>query len=221
MLIDEYLAGTVPEVVVPLGARLTATEAVSLSRDRGEFARRRRRPVPMEPRPYTKRGTAFHNWVERHYGVASLFDDDELPGAADATLSDPALDHLKERFLDSSWADRTPETVEGAYSVTLAGHVFEGRIDAVFRDGDGWFVVDWKTGRRPTGAELEAAEMQLAVYRLAWARVQSSRLGREVGPGEVRAAFHYVQSNETYEPDRLPSAAELATVIGREDVTDE
>lgn len=220
VLIDEYLAAAVPEVVVPLGPRLTATEAVSLSRDRAEFARRRRRPVPMEPRPYTKRGTAFHNWVERHYGSASLIDEDELPGAADATLTDPALEHLKQRFLDSRWADRMPESVEGAYSVTLAGHVFEGRIDAVFRDGpkdaDGWVVVDWKTGRKPGGAELASAELQLAVYRLAWAKVQTARLGRHVGPESVRAAFHYVLSNETYEPGTLPTSAELAALIGRE-----
>lgn len=214
VLIDEYRAAAVPEVVVPLGARLTATEAVSLSRDRAEFARRRRRPVPMEPRPYTKRGTAFHNWVEKHYGVASLLDEDELPGAADATLTDPALEHLKQRFLDSRWAQRTPESVEGSYSVTLAGHVFEGRIDAVFRDGDGWVVVDWKTGRRPIGAELTAAELQLAVYRLAWAKVQSIRLGRTVSPDSVRAAFHYVLSNDTYEPGTLPSSAQLAALIG-------
>ncbi|MEY8567435.1 UvrD-helicase domain-containing protein [Corynebacteriaceae bacterium 7-707] len=215
VLIDEFRAGAVPEVVVPLGARLTATEAVSLSRDRAEFARRRRRPVPMEPRPYTKRGTAFHNWVERHYGAASLLDEDDLPGAADATLTDPALEHLKQRFLDSEWAGRTPESVEGAYSVTLAGHVFEGRIDAVFRDGDGWFVVDWKTGKRPGGVELAAAELQLAVYRLAWAKVQTARLGRPVSPDSVRAAFHYVLSNETYEPGTLPSSAQLAALIGQ------
>lgn len=216
VLIDEFRAGAVPEVVVPLGSRLTATEAVSLSRDRAEFARRRRRPVPMEPRPYTKRGTAFHNWVEKHYGVASLLDEDDLPGAADATLTDPALEHLKQRFLDSDWAGRTPESVEGAYSVTLAGHVFEGRIDAVFRDGDGWFVVDWKTGKRPGGAELAAAELQLAVYRLAWAKVQSVRLGRPVSPDSVRAAFHYVLSNETYEPGTLPSSEQLAALIGQD-----
>ena len=217
LLIDEYAAADVPEVIVPLGARLTATEAVALTRDRDEFARRRRRPVPLEPRPYTKRGTAFHNWVERHYGVSSLFDEDELPGAADATLTDPALEDLKRRFLASDWADRTPATVEGAYSVTLAGHLFEGRIDAVFHDGDdpatGWTVVDWKTGRKPGGAERTAAEMQLAVYRLAWARVLSARLGRPVDPAGVRAAFHYVASNETYEPGTLPSAEELATTL--------
>jgi DNA helicase-2/ATP-dependent DNA helicase PcrA len=221
LLIDEYTAAAVPEVTVPLGSRLTATEAVALRRNPGEFARRRRRPVPLEPRPYTKRGTAFHNWVERYYGLSTLFDEDELPGAADATLSDPALDTLKHRFLESTWASRTPATVEGAYSVTLAGHVFEGRIDAVFHDGDdpttGWFVVDWKTGRRPTGEERTAAEMQLAIYRLAWAKVMSAESGKVVEPDGVRAAFHYVGSNETYEPRNLPTARELETILRNDD----
>ncbi|HIW91352.1 MAG TPA: UvrD-helicase domain-containing protein [Candidatus Corynebacterium avicola] len=217
LLIDELTADSVPEVTVPVGARLTATEAVAMKRNPEEFARRRRRPVPLEPRPYTKRGTAFHNWVERHYGTVTLFDEDELPGAADATLTDPALEHLKKRFLDSTWAHRTPASVEGSYSVTLAGQVFEGRIDAVFHDGDypttGWTVVDWKTGRRPTGPELAAAEMQLAVYRLAWAQVLGARLGRTVDPDGVRAAFHYVGLNETYEPRELPSARELENLL--------
>jgi DNA helicase-2/ATP-dependent DNA helicase PcrA len=220
LLIREYEAQSTPEVVVPLGARLTATEAVALSRSPEEFARRRRRPVPLEPRPYTKRGTAFHNWVEQHFGAGTgqLFDEDELPGAADATLRDPALTRLKDAFLDSVWAGRTPVTVEGSYSVTLAGHLFEGRIDAVFHDGadplSGWTVVDWKTGRRPAGRDLQDASMQLAVYRLAWAKLLSSRYGVEVPPGAIRACFHYVLSNETYEPGTLPSAEELADWIG-------
>lgn len=214
LLVREYRASTVPEVVVPLGSRLTATEAVSLARDPEEFARRRRRPVPLEPRPYTKRGTAFHNWVEQHYGATGLFDEDELPGAADATLADPVLATLKEKFLASVWADRTPVTVEGSYSVTLAGHLFEGRIDAVFHDGDdpltGWTVVDWKTGRKPVGRDLRDASLQLAVYRLAWAKLLSARYGRPVDPVDVRAAFHYVVSNETWEPGTLPTAEDLA-----------
>lgn len=214
LLAREYREQTVPEVVVPLGTRLTATEAVALSRDPEEFARRRRRPVPLEPRPYTKRGTAFHNWVERHYGAVGLFDEDELPGAADATLTDPVLTTLKQRFLASRWADRTPVSVEGSYSVTLAGRLFEGRIDAVFHDGDdpltGWTVVDWKTGRKPAGRDLADASLQLAVYRLAWAKLLSARYGRPVDPSDVRAAFHYVVSNETWEPGTLPSAEDLA-----------
>lgn len=214
LLVREYRAMAQPEVIVPLGSRITATEMVALSRDPEEFARRRRRPVPLEPQPYTKRGTAFHNWVENHYGAVGLFDEEELPGAADYILTDPVLTTLKQKFLESSWAERTPATVEGAYSVTLAGHLFEGRIDAVFHDGDdplrGWMVVDWKTGHKPLGRDLRDASLQLAVYRLAWAKMMSVKYGVPVAPTEVRAAFHYVVSNETWEPSTLPTAEDLA-----------
>ena len=220
-LLEELRTEETATIEVPLDVRLTATEAVGLRRDRGEFARRRRRPVPLEPKPFAKRGTAFHNWGEQHYGQVTLLDDEQLPGASDATLRDPALEHLKQRFLESEWASRAPASIEGAYSVALAGHVFEGRIDAVFHFSDdpakGWMVVDWKTGKKPAGAEMTAAKMQLAVYRLAWAQVLSSQLGIAVPVEEVRAAFHYVHANETVEPDTLPSAKEIEQFLSLSD----
>ncbi|MBC2682076.1 UvrD-helicase domain-containing protein [Corynebacterium anserum] len=214
LLIEEFTQRSTREVRVPLGIRLTATEAVALRQDSQEFARRRRRPVPLEPKPFAKRGTAFHNWVEQHYKQVSLLDEEELPGASDATVKDPQLEKLKEAFLASEWADKQPYSVEGAYSVSLAGRIYEGRIDAVFHEGDdmrtGWFVVDWKTGKKPVGQAMAAAEMQLGVYRLAWAKVLSRRLGIEVNPEEVRAAFHYVATNDTVEPRTLPTAEQLS-----------
>jgi DNA helicase-2/ATP-dependent DNA helicase PcrA len=84
-------------------------------------------------------------------------------------------------------------------------------MDAVFREaGDGWLVVDWKTGRRPTGAAAQAAAVQLAAYRLAWGRlsgVPDAELHR------VRAAFHYVRSNETVEPAVLLDADGLRQLL--------
>ena len=111
--------------------------------------------------------------------------------------------------------------MEGAYSVTLGGHVYEGRIDAVFHEGEdmeqGWMVVDWKTGRKPTGEDMRAAEMQLGVYRLAWAKVLSRQLGVDIRPEAVRAAFHYVRANETVEPRTLPSADQLLSAAASMD----
>lgn len=218
LLLRELDQGTRTIVDVNLDVRLTATEMVALRANEQEFAKRKRRPVPLEPKPFAKRGTAFHNWVEQRYDHVSLLDDEQLPGAADATYQDPQLQRLKDAFLQSEWADRQPDKVEGAYSVTLGGRVFEGRIDAVFYfsddPSDGWMIVDWKTGRKPVGKELEAATMQLAVYRLAWAKVLSHRLGVEVPVDNVRAAFHYVAFNETFEPRTLPTAEELEEILG-------
>lgn len=220
-LIEEFQQRGAPQVRVELGTRLTATEAVALRRDEHEYAKRRRRPIPLEPKPYAKRGTAFHNWVEQRYEHSSLLDEDQLPGASDATLTDPELERLKEAFLASTWANKQPYSVEGAYSVTLGGHVYEGRIDAVFHEGEdmeqGWMVVDWKTGRKPTGEDMRAAEMQLGVYRLAWAKVLSRQLGVDIRPEAVRAAFHYVRANETVEPRTLPSADQLLSAAASMD----
>ena len=86
LLLEEFSAMDNAELVVPLNVRMTATEAVSLRKDDQEFALRARRPIPLEPKPYAKRGTAFHNWVEERYKQVSLLDEDQLPGASDATL---------------------------------------------------------------------------------------------------------------------------------------
>lgn len=43
------------------------------------------------------------------------------------------------------------------------GVVIRGRVDAVFRDGDGVRIVDWKTG-----VSLDGAEPQLEFYAMAW-----------------------------------------------------
>ena len=61
-----------------------------------------------------------------------------------------------------------------------------GRIDAVFADGDGGFeVIDWKTGPPPSGAELAAAAVQLAAYRLGWSRLTGVPGGAGAAPAST------------------------------------
>lgn len=218
LLLEEHKAAESSTLVIDIPQRLTATEIVSLRKDAEQFARMKRRPLPMEPKPFAKRGTAFHNWVEEHYAQHGLFDTDQLPGAADAVLQDPHLEELKEAFRGSEWWDRTPAEVESEYSVVLAGKLIEGKIDAVFHDGDdpatGWTIVDWKTtGRIPTGAGADTLALQLAIYRLAWAKVLKQRHGVDVDPASIAAKFHYVAQNQTVEPQVLPTEAELADML--------
>ena len=93
-------------------------------------------------------------------------------------------------------------TMSGLMSLPLAGRVVRGRIDAVYDLGGGrWQVVDWKTGR-------EAADpVQLAVYRLAWARLQG------VSVEQVDAAFLYVRTGREVVHDDLPGATELEALL--------
>ncbi|MGW4249329.1 PD-(D/E)XK nuclease family protein, partial [Nocardia sp. NPDC004722] len=99
---------------------------------------------------------------------------------------------------------------------TLAGTVIRGRMDAVFRRPDGtWVVVDWKTGAEPQRAEEDSVAIQLAVYRLAWARLESARTGEPEADilANTVAAFHYVRTNRTIAPEHLPGPTELAAII--------
>ena len=95
-----------------------------------------------------------------------------------------------------------------AVETPVAGVVLRGRIDAVFRRRDGgWDVVDWKTGQPPAGRRAEAVTVQLAVYRLAWARLQ------EVPLQQVSAAFFYASTGETVRPADLLDEAQLEALL--------
>jgi len=195
------------QVVLP--EHLTVSQLVSLRRDPQALARTLRRPVPAPPDPYARRGTAFHTWLEQRFGADRLLDLDELPGAADADAApDEELALLQERFLAGEWADRTPVEVEVPFATVVGGVVVRGRMDAVFTAPGGRFdVVDWKTGRQPAGAAAEAAAVQLAAYRLAWAELAGVPVER------VRAAFHYVRDSVTVRPADLLDAEGLAALV--------
>jgi DNA helicase-2/ATP-dependent DNA helicase PcrA len=154
--------------------------------------------------------------VQRHYGSVRLIDFDDLPGDGYGEFEDAEdLAALRSAFLASQWADRTPAEIEVPFEISVAGTIVRGRIDAVFgpdssTDGT-WTVVDWKTGREPSGVEMEAAALQLAVYRQAWAALQG------IDPAQVSAVFHYVRTGRTVAPaelPELPQATEFAGLTG-------
>jgi DNA helicase-2/ATP-dependent DNA helicase PcrA len=199
-------------VEVTLPAHLSVSQLVALRRDPQGLARSLRRPMPARPDPYARRGTAFHLWLERRLGSDLLLDLDELPGAADEDAApDEALSRLQEQFDRSEWADRVPVSVEVAFATTVAGVVIRGRMDAVYGYPDGTYdVVDWKTGRRPApGRDADAAAVQLAAYRLAWAELAGVPVDR------VRAAFHYVAEGVTVRPADLLDAQGLTDLVTR------
>ena len=193
---------------VTLPAHLSASAVVALSDDPALFARRLRRPMPSEPAVAARRGTAFHAWVEQHYGNAALVDVDELPGFGDEEPApDDALPRLKANFLASEWADRVPVAIEVAVETVIAGYAVRGRIDAVFAREDGGFtVVDWKTGARPGADVLRHRSLQLAAYAVAYARL------RGLDENMVDGAFFYAGSGETLHPD-LATSDEIAGLL--------
>ncbi|MBX7434931.1 ATP-dependent helicase [Mycobacterium sp. Y57] len=193
-----------------LPAQLSVSAMVELDRDPEAATQRLHRRLPRRPDPQALTGTAFHEWVQRYFQAEKLFDLDDLPGAVDADRQDRGeLEELQAAFAVSSWAARTPIDVEVPFDMMIAGRVVRGRIDAVFADDDGGFtVVDWKTGAPPSTTEaLQHNAVQLAVYRLAWARLHGCPVG------SVRAVFHYVGSGRTVAPDELPDADSLAALL--------
>ena len=103
-----------------------------------------------------------------------------------------------------------PAHVEVPVETRIGDVVVRGRIDAVFRDADGgWDLVDWKTGRRPSAAQLKVKAVQLAVYRLAWARLKGSHW-RTSG-----RLFYYVADNQVVRPHDLGSADKLEEIARR------
>ena len=188
------------DVVLP--ASLSASAMVRLAKDPAGLARDLARPLPRPPAPAATQGTRFHAWVESLFGERPLLDRLDLEGAADDDLvPDEALDSLKAAFLDGPYASLPPLQVEAPFQLVLGGTVVRGRIDAVYRTGDGYDVIDWKTGH---GA---ADPLQLAIYRAAWARIAG------VPEDAVGAAFYYVGQRRIDRPAGLPGAAELELIL--------
>ncbi|PFG33859.1 ATP-dependent DNA helicase [Sanguibacter antarcticus] len=199
-------------------SHISASGLVEIARDRSAFALALRRPVPREPSVHSRRGTAFHLWVERFYGATSLFDVGDMPGADDDHIDgDQALVELQRTFEASVWASIEPLEVEVAIDTVIGDVIARTRIDAVFpdperppRDGHpgGVVVVDWKTGRAPSDPDARRArEVQLAVYRLAWSQWAGVPLD------DVSAAFYYVADDTTVRPERLADRSELERLV--------
>jgi DNA helicase-2/ATP-dependent DNA helicase PcrA len=193
-----------PFVEVPLPASLSATAVARLRDDPEQFARDLARPMPRQPSPSARFGTRFHAWVEARFGQQALLDPDDLPGRGDLGIDDEDdLRALISVFESGPFGDRVPHAVEAPFALVLAGQVVRGRIDAVYAEpGGGWLVIDWKTNRQQT-----ADPLQLALYRLAWAELLGVPLDR------VSAGFHYVRSGETVLPPDLPDRDGLEDLL--------
>ncbi|MFB1295158.1 ATP-dependent helicase [Mycobacterium sp. pW049] len=208
LLAERELAAQRPAPSLPV--QLSVSAMVELGKDPEGVAQRLQRRLPRRPDSQALLGTAFHDWVQRYFQAEKLFDLDDLPGAVDADRQDRGeLEELQAAFAVSQWAARTPVDVEVPFDMVIAGRVVRGRIDAVFAGEDGTVtVVDWKTGDAPsTPEELQHNAVQLAVYRLAWARLHQCPVS------SVRAVFHYVRSGETVVPHLLPDEDDLIALL--------
>lgn len=197
----EARASAVTLVAVP--DVIGTSDLQRLIADPDGYALQRRRPMPRPPSRAAALGTRFHDWVAQRWQQLSLLDDpEEFSGAPLDAAGEEELRALQESFEASEYAERTPAAIEFPFATVVAGQPASGRIDAVYRTSDGWEVVDWKTNKATA-----ADEMQLAIYRVAWARLNN------IDPDAVTAAFFYVRRGERVVPDGLPDEAELAAML--------
>jgi DNA helicase-2/ATP-dependent DNA helicase PcrA len=162
----------------PAPTRIPASKFKDFVADYRGAVEQLRRPLPERPYRQTRLGTLFHAWVEQRSGIvgsgaglddAGLWDDDGA-SAADET----ELERLRQIFERSEWARLQPLEVETEIdfvTTRLDGrpHVVICKLDAVYRRGDRYEIVDWKTGRPPTDdAERRSRMLQLELYREAY-----------------------------------------------------
>lgn len=195
--------------VVPLPVRIPASAFKDYVSDPDAVAEELRRPMPERPYRATRLGTLFHSWVEERYGTSGG-GSDELD-AAPFELDDEGelvdaeqLAELKATFERSPWAQLRPVEVEREIHLPFDGRVVICKIDAVYQHGDRFEVVDWKTGKAPKDdADLERKQLQLALYRLAYARWAG------IDPDLIDAAFYFVADDHVIRPPHVDSEQQL------------
>ncbi|WP_167041242.1 ATP-dependent DNA helicase [Salinibacterium sp. ZJ454] len=211
LLLEERRRRLTAEERMPLPGRVPASRFKDYVTDPASVAASLRRPMPERPYRATRLGTLFHSWVEDRYGQGGTSETiDALASEIDsADLDNQAIDEvelarLKDTFERSPWASSTPVDVEREIHLVLDGQVIVCKIDAVYADGDGFQVVDWKTGKAPRDAEdLATKQLQLALYRLAYAKWKG------VDPALISAVFYYVSDDRIITPERIFDEDEL------------
>ena len=206
LLAERARRGEAP--AVPLPTRVPASRFHDYVTEPDRVAGELRRPMPERPFSATRLGTLFHAWVEQRFGFGTGAEElDALAAEADvgAVADGPELAALRERFEASEWAQRRPRDVEREIHLPFDDRVVVCKIDAVYDEPDGRVrIVDWKTGRAPKdAADLERKQLQLALYRLAYARWAG------IPEERIDAAFYFVAEDRVLEPERIDSEAEL------------
>jgi DNA helicase-2/ATP-dependent DNA helicase PcrA len=135
--------------------------------------------IPQESTIHQRFGIALHTVLERFHklpdaGRETLFElfesswrrggfgdsDDELQ------FRERGVEALERYWENTRDEDGEPVWFERSFSFQLGPHVIRGRVDRVDRRPDGSYeVIDYKTGRSKTAAELQS-DVQLSIYQM-------------------------------------------------------
>lgn len=175
----------------------------------GRATAERDRPMPVRQSSSAVLGTVFHQWAEGRIaggydGTLSGFELD------DAGASFDQLEKLQSNYLKTTrYAELEMHggVAEQQIDLRIAGITVSCKIDAVFEVGDRVLIVDWKTGRAPTGDRLESRSRQLSLYRIAYSELTGVPLER------IDAEFFFAQDAVTVALEHPLSKDELAELI--------
>lgn len=171
------------------------------------------RPLPQRPFRRTRLGNLFHSWVEQRTttarGTALELDVGQLHEGGDDISPEEqrALDELIAVFERSPWATLRPILVEEEISLPFAGRRIVCKLDAVYERQGRIEIVDWKTGRMPTGREEQTERfLQLDLYRVAYS------MTFDVPLEQIDATLFYVRDNHTLTSRRVRTLEELESL---------
>jgi DNA helicase-2/ATP-dependent DNA helicase PcrA len=134
----------------------------------------------------------FHSWVE-----------DFLVSEVDQSASS-AVSELADVFKQSRFAKLKDSEIELEINLTHGVNTFVCKLDAVFKEGERFEIVDWKTGSPPETKEQEQEMiLQLALYRFAYSRL------RNVPIDQIDVCFYFVADNTELKPEVVPDPEEL------------
>lgn len=188
---------------VDFGIRVSASNFKAYLDGLDELAGSVLRPIPQQPYAASRMGNLFHAWVEKRFAPSGeLFDDefDDLEDADDFI----AIETLQQNYENSRFAVMTPKAVEQEIQLTIGSNTFVCKMDAIYPDGDGVQIVDWKTNKPPTDEkDLYRRSLQLALYRLAYAEFTGMAIEK------VKASFFFVGVSQELTPDGLLGRDEI------------
>ena len=151
-------------------------------------------PLPRRRNPAAVAGTELHRRIELHQRGQVPFEplEPELYDVIDEAAGGGGF----KAFLESRYGSDRAALIEAPFSLHLDnGYQVRGRIDAVYRDGTAWEIVDFKSGRLKADPSLM---VQLQAYAVAATSVD---FGVDK-PDQIDVSFAYLGGGLTVETQR-------------------
>ena len=155
-------------------------------------------PLPRRRNPAAVAGTELHRRIELHQRGQIPFEVLE-PDLYDVSDGEAGGGGFK-AFLESRYGATQAHLVEAPFTIELdSGYRVRGRIDAVYRDGTSWEIVDFKSGRPKDDPSLL---VQLQAYAVAAA---AADFGVE-RPQQIDVSFVYLGGGLEVRTERADEA---------------